>query len=736
MKLISPWAATAQSDIKDSAVLFEKSFSEYTFTLHNTGNSIWVVANGISGSKMAFRTAFALNSNFTVLELKENKSGCTLSLQTQLGQYTVDIDFPDGDNVILHYKTTFTANRDILIPYWPKDVMPLTENGSIENTSGSIHLQQVGTRSGLLFASMSSPKKGSILYFQNLTTLSEYCDVTQTSLAETVGGQWPEMGFSLPVCKEKALPAGTKHTISDAYVLFSPDVPSNEIETGKQYLNYLSAIYSIIPKPDTKYNEWLNLSKKALNDLTVNKGCWTYTKGHPYLNAYLCDYATPAEIMVQLSVLYAVNEYAQWTGESFAVIDEIKGGMAAFYDDKLQTISRWLPSLRGELDESEEQKKAMTMDSWYLHHPLMNLSKLALDGDKEAKELLLKSIDYAINVAHHFNYEWPVFYKMDTLETLKAETEPGKGGEKDVAGGYAHLMVNVWKITGDKKYLNEALKAARKLQDMGMDIFYQANNTAFSALAMLRLYKETKEELFLDISYLCIAGIMRNVQLWECNYGNAKSFDNFFGIFPLNDAPYKAAYEEMEVYAALNDYIKEAVAMKAPILPSVMLLLPELVRYSVSRLPSYYPPLLPEDILSKEVKTGEVDPKLWIPIEDLQDGWKSHGQVGQEVYGAGVGFGVVPRQYFKVDEVDFMVFTEYPISKPVKAGNNSVSFNIIGSDLFSSRLIILPGNKKQNQDVKVVLRESGKETILKPVKSSSKSTEYKVNGRQKITVKW
>jgi len=736
MKLISPWAATAQSDIKNSAVLFEKSFSEYTFTLHNTRDSIWVVAINSSGSKMAFRAAFGLNSNFAVLELKEGKSGCKLSLQTQLGQYTIDLDFPDADNVMLHYKTTFTANRNIVIPYWPKDVIPLTENGSIENTEGSIHIQQVGTRSGLLFASMLTPKKSSILYFQNLTALSDYCDITQTSLAETVGGQWPEVGFNLPVSKEKALPAGIEYTLSDAYVLFSPEEPENDDSIAKQYLNYLAAIYSIIPKPDTKYNDWPDLSKKALNDLIVNKGCWTYTKGHPYLNAYLCDYATPAEIMVQLSVLYAVNEYAQWTGESFAVIDEIKGGLAAFYDDKLQTISRWLPSLRGELDESEEQKKAMTMDSWYLHHPLMNLSKLALNGDNEAKKLLLKSVEYAIKVAHYFNYEWPVFYKMDTLETLKAETIPGKGGEKDVAGGYAHLMVNVWKVTGDKKYLDEALKAARKLQDMGMDIFYQANNTAFSALAMLRLYKETKEDIFLDISYLCIAGIMRNVQLWECNYGNAKSFDNFFGIFPLNDAPYKAAYEEMEVYAALNDYIKEAVAMKAPILPSVMLLLPELVRYSVSRLPSYYPPLLPEDILSKEVKTGEVDPKLWIPVEDLQDGWENHGQVGQEVYGAGVGFGVVPRQYLKVEDADFIIFTEYPISKPVKAGNNSISFYIIGSDLFSSSLIIIPENKQVERKVSVLVQENKKDSALKPTKSSPKSTEYKLNGGQKITVKW
>ena len=78
------------------------------------------------------------------------------------------------------------------------------------------------------------------------------------------------------------------------------------------------------------------------------------------------------------------------------------------------------------------------MDSWYLHHPLMTLSRLAILGDKDAEKLLLDSVEYAITVAHHFDYQWPVFYKMDTLEVLKKETVPGMGGEKDVAGSYLY----------------------------------------------------------------------------------------------------------------------------------------------------------------------------------------------------------------------------------------------------------------------------------------------------------
>jgi hypothetical protein len=69
-------------------------------------------------------------------------------------------------------------------------------------------------------------------------------------------------------------------------------------------------------------------------------------------------------------------------------------------------------------------------------------------------------------VAHHFKYQWPVFYKMDTLEVIKAETAPGMGGEHDVPGLYTHVMLQAYELTGKKRYLNEAETAAKKLQGL------------------------------------------------------------------------------------------------------------------------------------------------------------------------------------------------------------------------------------------------------------------------------
>src|SRR5690606_19376173 len=155
----------------------------------------------------------------------------------------------------------------------------------------------------------------------------------------------------------------------------------------------------------------------------------------------------------------------------------------------------------------------------------------------------------------------------------------------------------------------------------------------------------------------------------------------FFGVFPLNDAPYTAAYEEMEVYAALHHYL--SLTKNIPILPSLKVLIPEFIKYAVNKLHFYYPPQLPEDIIAEEIKTGEVNKNLWIPLEDLHDGWDKNGEVGQEVYGAGVPFGIVPRQYFQIKGTDMILFCDYP-STGYRISQNKMTFQTIGNGNFKA----------------------------------------------------
>lgn len=728
-KPVTPWTATAQEEIAGSEPLYHLSLQRYKLQLYCTADSLWMVARWPASASIAFRLAFGMNSPFENISVSEARGDVLVTASTRLGFYRIIVSIPESASPVFRYTTTFRARFPILIPFWPRDIVPLTKDGRVENTSGIIHAHQVGTRSGQIFFSMTKPAGGSVLYFQNLTAMSPYCDATEVSLGETVGGSWPEIGFQFPVNAEKPLPADIEFIISDAFVLLGENIPARDCDIASQFLEYLAAIYLLLPKPETFSHDWQSIAKKSMDDLHMNKGCWTQTEGIPYLNAYVGDYATPSEIMVQLAVLLPLQEYLEWSGTGHPIFEDLITGLKKFYDGRVGSIVRWLPSLEDDLDKSEEQKREMVMDSWYLHHPLLNLSRLALKGDKTAKGLFLDSVEYAIKVARHFDYDWPVFYKMTTLEVLKAETSPGQGGEKDVPGSYAHIMLMAWKLTGRKRFLTEASKALKSLEGLTFDIFYQANNTAFAAGALLELYKETGEKRYLELSYCCMAGILKNCQLWDCNYGNGKNFPYFFAIYPLNDAPYTAAYEELEVFAALHHYLEAARGIE--ILPSLKILLPEFIKYATSRLAFYYPSMLPDEMIAGDIKTGEVQKDLWIPLEDIHDGWEKSGEVGQEVYGAGLAFGVIPRHFYRIEALKGTIFINYPATN-FRLGKNSATFHLEGSPLLMAEMVLSGMPKAVLSKLGVEQKDRAR---YRPIKGSS-SGIFKLAGKCTVRITW
>lgn len=721
----------APTNLKNKEPLKVLNHLNYEIKFISTTDSLWMTTAVPNEARVAFRLIFSANDPLVIEAIDQHDEGLEVTARNDFAIYRTSVKFPDPSQPIIRYTTTMEAKFPLLIPYWPKDILPLTKDGEISE-EGTIHIQQVGTRSGLLFFSLPHPESTSVFYFQNLTALASYCDATKTSSGELVGGTWPEIGYSPPTTKEEPVPEGEELTISDAFVLLSDLVPENNFQVTRQFLDHLAEVYLLMPRPETVYHHWPDTAEKSLNEIADHKGCWSFAKGHPYLNAYVCDFKTPAELMVQLAVLIPMMEYAHWKEEEHPIIQQIRDGLSSFYDEKLGTVVRWLPSLEKDLDGSEEQKQPKIMDAWYLHHPLLNLTRLAGTGDETAKKLVLDSIDYAIKVAQRFEYQWPVFYKMDTLEVVKAETKPGEGGEKDVPGSYAHLMLEVWKLTGEQRFFDEARAAADKLADLGFDIFYQANNTSFASKAMLRLYKETKDEKYLNISYVFIASIFKNVQLWDCNYGYGKNFPTFFAIFPLSDAPYTAAYEEQEVHAGLLEYVAEAEGVDLP--SSIRLLIAEFVKYTVARIASYYPPLLPTDMLSEEMESGEIDPKLYVPLEDIHDGWEKSGQVGQEVYGAGIAFGILPRQYYKVPGGDFMVYLDYPLSNYEVEEGKSVRFQLLGDKRLNCQIRIMKKGQTELPQFEVRIKSIEQPLEGKPTEDGAMT--FILPGDEQVSITW
>jgi hypothetical protein len=728
MKKFSPWALNAMAQFKTgTSLLFDQILGSFSLRLFSTEDSIWLSAGLTGYDPLYFRVCFAGQGQLSNIKIKKSTGQLVISSHSVIGNFTTHISWSDSNPLGFQYSCKLKVEQPLTIPFWPRDILTEATTYSSEKEMGEIHHRQEGTRSGLLFMSIPE-KKIRMLYLQNLSALSLYADQTGTSLGNTVGGELPEVGFALPVSPVQPLKQGSEVILCDAIIILKPHNPKDSL--SNDYLDMLAQAYRLLPSTPTAYLHWPDMLKKGLKDLIDSPGCWSQLDGNHYFNAYVCDYETPPEIMVQLAVLLPLEDYLKWSGEKLEIIDSIKKGLPAFYDKKLGTIVRWHPAAQSDLKGEEEQKKPLVMDSWYLHHPLINLSRLALKGDKAAEKLFLDSIGFAIKVAKKFKYDWPVFYKMDTLEIIKAETRPGEGGERDVPGLYAHVMLQAYELTKDKKYISEAERSARKLIKKGFKLMYQANNTAFSAGALLRLFKITGKEEYLQLSYTLLASIFQNVQLWDCNYGFGKNFPTFFALFPLTDAPYTAVYEEQEVFCALHDYLYHAEQIE--ILPSVRLLCTEYIRHLVNRAAYYYPPMLPKEMLPEEVKIGELDPNLWIALEDLHDGIEPSGSVGQEVYGAGNAFGILPRHYITIDKQPFLVFCDIPIAD-IRRKKNGLSFNLLGSKGLLARIRIVPANDEKLSKKMIFKLKDGE---LKHAADRKTDLETFVDAASHVEITW
>jgi hypothetical protein len=348
-------------------------------------------------------------------------------------------------------------------------------------------------------------------------------------------------------------------------------------------------------------------------------------------------------------------------------------------------------------DCKEPQEDPDIMDAWYLYHPMLNLARLARRGDQEAKKLFFDSIDYAIHVAHHFDYHWPVLYNVKTFD-VKQNQITGIG-ETDVACIYALIMVHAYELSNSKRYIKEAEKAAKSIKGLGFNLSYQMNVTSFGISAFWRLYTLTGNAIYKKYAILCIANIFSNSWMWECKYGYAKNYSTFIGIAPLAkmyDNNYLASYEELEVLSAFDDLFD--IAEASEVSSSVQLLLSEYTRYVLDRCWSYFPSELPKDILAEKPKTGKINPKLAFPLEDLREGWQKSGQIGQEVYGAGAIFITVTRHFNHKQGWPFRIFCEYPTAKYTlnqENSENSVKFHIFGDSRLKCQLRLIPLRRKK-----------------------------------------
>lgn len=532
------------------------------FGIFHKGGSLWARARFGDGAALAFCVAYALGGPTRLVDVEHVETNrWRIRLHSVAGEYTCCVELPDKSNRALHWRTTLRPSAVLRVQAWPRDILPIGSCGDPAGTAGKIHAAQRGITGNVLFASLTEPDdltRGSFLYVQNLGALTDYFEQTKGSAVARVGGDWPELGFELPPATDQPLQPGIEYILSDAYVCVSGQIPRTDVDMARLFLELNACVYLRMPRPIPTHRDWPRSVAETARDLSHSPDCGWDIDWHRYVLAYAGSKDRPPESMVQLAVLVPMMEWAESRDVTIPLNDAIRRNLPTFFDDSLKTVVRWLPRKHDLLQGQEEHMKPEVMDAWYLYHTYMNLGRVAARGDAEARRLFFTSIEYGIRVAQRFDYQWPVFYDLNTLDVVKAETQPGRGGERDVGALYAHVMLSTFDLSGDRRFIDEAKRAASRLRGLGFDLGYQFNNVSFGAVTLYRLWKLTGDEQYRGPSELCWAYMVRNLWLCDCNYGHAKHYGTLMGLKPLQDAPYLALYEELEVLAAIHEYMRIA----------------------------------------------------------------------------------------------------------------------------------------------------------------------------------
>lgn len=581
------------------------------------------------------------------------KNEAHYSVETPAGVFGIILKV-EGE-ALMRVTVTLKPAVDLLVAFWPRDLYPLDAHDDPTKAKGCVEAAQRGVNTGQCYFCLDRPAFGTVLYIQNLTALNEFFVATKTKPDGVVGGEWPELGYQPPTAPlgnsppTNPLPKGKSVVISDALIAFSDTCADRETTSASQFIDMLAEIYPHLGKPEPQFRDWMGRAQKTITDLERAPDAAIEHYGHTYLHPYTG--AEYPDSMVQLSVVAALRDYGRTHGRGADLADQLTAGVPRFFDKDLGIIRRYLPNVG-------KDKNKNAVDSWYLYHPLMNLGRLALTGEEKARELFLGSMDYAVKAAKHFKYVWPIQYDVRDFSVLVASRSDQGLGQTDVGGLYAYVMLQAYELTDELSYLKEAKLALSAVEGARFELAYQTNITAWGAVACVKLWALERDPKHLQQSLVFVAGFLHNCELWNSEIGHAKHYTNFFGVTCLHDAPYMAAYECFESFAAFEEYLAIG---REDVPPSARMLLSEYRRFTPDRAWFFYPDALPPDAIAKDkIRNGHIDRKLSFPLEDIYGDGQPAGQVGQEIYGCGGAFIFASRCFAACGDAPFMVFSDYP----------------------------------------------------------------------------
>lgn len=472
-----------------------------------------------------------------------------------------------------------------------------------------------------------------ILYLSDYTSLGQYFDRTHSGVTQPnfsypgagqkgalVGRIGPTFGYTPPPNSLASLPIGRSTTVTHSFLYLQPGLPPNETAEADTYLRMLDTIYRSLPKPSIPVSDWHSYAAAATQELAKPANLVT-VGGHQYLKSYVSDSRAAPELITQAGVLVGLRAFEARYRVSIPLADTLDQDLATFYDPIYHTVTNNLP-----------HDPHATGESWYAVDNLISLLQLAQHGDVAARQLLLNSVETLITLAHTNNYSFPQVFRYGSSQPSQASPEP------DTAGGYAWLMLGLYDLTSNARYLSEAKTSIAHVSGLHFHLSYETHMTAYTAAAAERLYRMTGDPSYHGYALLALANLFHATRLWDCTYGlcrKGRGYHTYMGLNPLPWSDYTAMLEQYEAWLALRSYQKYATGEPSYLTDLVRAFVAYTPRVLQYTLPPNLPPGAATDVAGEYPFVPHNVLTWYIPLEDLRTGEVTSGIIGQEIYGAG-----------------------------------------------------------------------------------------------------
>jgi hypothetical protein len=145
----------------------------------------------------------------------------------------------------------------------------------------------------------------------------------------------------------------------------------------------------------------------------------------------------------------------------------------------------------------------------------------------------------------------------------------------------------------------------------------------------------------------------------------------FFGLNPTQQSAVITPKEQYEAWIYLIETLQR---LHGVLDPSIEKLIAEFVKHTLLTIPGSLPPFIPEGGATKHPAAYETvsenDLSLYIPLEDLRDGWDLSGVIGQELYGAGMAPAMASQAVVDLAP-EIAIYSGYPL---VQIDGNTITF--------------------------------------------------------------